>query len=250
MNEEKIRGNVPGSLRRAVFRPLGALYPKLDRAPRIFRAKSTLEAIARDSLDAYLHSVSILPNDLHGRLFSDRFRRELQGYTSMEVFRAHDRDCDTDDALSRIQYIDMKTYLPGDILTKVDRASMAHGLEVRVPLLDAELVNWACTLPPSLKLNGREGKYIFKKAMEGSVPDEILYREKMGFAVPLAGWFRGPLRETVRDRLLGPSMREAGMFDMDFVSRLIEQHSSGSRDFSPAIWALLIFEGFHRSLAA
>lgn len=250
MHEELVRGAVPPAVRRGVFGPAGALYPKMDWAPKIFRAKSTLQAIARDSLDAYLHSVSILPNDLHGRLFSDRFRRELQGYTSLEVFRKHAAECDTDDPLSIIQYLDFKTYLPGDILTKVDRASMAHSLEVRVPILDTELAAWAGTVPSSLKLKRREGKYIFKKALESRVPKSILYRDKMGFAVPLASWFRGPLRQTIQERLLGESMRDSGIFDMDFIERLLRQHLSGARDHSPPIWALLVFEGFYRAAAA
>lgn len=248
MHEEGVRGLLPAAIRRNVFGTAGAIYPKLDWAPKIFRAKSTFQAIARDSLDAYLHSVSILPNDLHGRLFARKFKSELQGYTSLEVFRRHAAECDADDHLSTIQYIDMKTYLPGDILTKVDRASMAHSLEVRVPLLDTELAAWAGTVPSSLKLKAGEGKYIFKKALEGRVPDSILYRDKMGFAVPLASWFRGPLKQTIHERLLGEPMRECGMFDMPFVERLLTQHVSGSRDHSPPIWALLVFEGFYRSV--
>ena len=248
MNEEKLRRSMPGFVRKNVFGTLGKLYPKMDWAPRIFRAKSTFEAIGRDSMDAYLHSVSILPNDLHGKLFTEKFRDELQGYTAMEVFRQHEKSCDTDDPLSKIQYIDMKTYLPGDILTKVDRASMAHSLEVRVPLLDADFVSWACSIPSELKLRGRQGKYVFKKALEGTVPDSILYREKMGFAVPLSSWFRGPLQKTVEERLLGSAMRDAGIFDIDYVSSLIKQHTSGARDHSPPIWALLVFDGFLRSL--
>jgi len=244
MHEQSVRNAIPNLVRQYVFGLAGAVYPKMDWAPRIFRAKSTLQAIARDSLDAYLHSVSILPNDLHGRLFSASFKRELQGYTSMEVFRQHMSNCNTDDELSRIQYLDMKTYLPGDILTKVDRASMAHSLEVRVPILDPEFASWACTLPSSLKLNRQEGKYIFKKALEGSVPDNILYRDKMGFAVPLASWFRGPLRTTVQDRLQGSALRECGIFDMDYIGVLLRQHFSGACNHSPPIWALLVFEGF------
>ena len=248
MNEERVRGLIPGPIRRGVFGLAGQLYPKMDWAPRIFRAKSTLEAIARDSLDAYLHSVSILPNDLHGRLFSSQFQTKLQGYSSRSVFTDHASRCDTDDPLSRIQYIDMKTYLPGDILTKVDRASMAHSLEVRVPLLDSGLTEWAGTLPASTKLRDGEGKYIFKKSLEGDVPNDILYRDKMGFAVPLANWFRDSLRETVHDRLIGDSMRESGIFDMGFVEQLLDQHTRGARDHSAPIWALLVFEGFHRNL--
>ncbi len=247
MHEEAVRGRIPAALRRGVFGPAGALYPKMDWAPKIFRAKSTLQAIARDSLDAYLHSVSILPNDLHGRLFSESFRRELQGYTSLEVFRRHLKTCDSDDPLTMIQYLDMKTYLPGDILTKVDRASMAHSLEVRVPILDADLAEWSGTVPSSLKLKAGEGKYIFKKALEPTVPDSILYRDKMGFAVPLASWFRGPLRDTVRDRLTGDVLSRSGIFDMSFIEGLVTQHVTGRRDHSSPIWALLVFEGFLRS---
>lgn len=248
MNEERIRSRLPEPIRRGLFGLAAAVYPKMDWAPRIFRAKSTLEAIARDSADAYLHSVSILANDLHGRLFNTAFKSELQGYTAREVFRQHMRDAETDDELSKIQYVDMKTYLPGDILTKVDRASMAHGLEVRVPILDSEFATWVCTLPSTLKLKGRHGKYIFKKALEGSVPKSILYREKMGFAVPLAQWFRGPLRETIGKRLLGATMQDAGIFDLEYIATLLNQHSLGTRDHSPAIWALLVFEGFCQSL--
>lgn len=250
MHEESVRSVMPAAIRRGVFGAAGGLYPKMDWAPKFLRAKSTLQAIARDSLDAYLHSVSILPNDLHGRLFSTKFQSELQGYTSLEVFRQHAQESNTDDPLSLIQYLDFKTYLPGDILTKVDRASMAHSLEVRVPILDTTLASWAGTVPSSLKLKGREGKYIFKKALEGRVPDSILYRDKMGFAVPLASWFRGPLKETIRSRLLGDAMADCGIFDMNFIERILKQHASGARDHSPPIWALLVFEGFLRSQAS
>ena len=116
----------------------------------------------------------------------------------------------SEDPLSQVQYADFKTYLPGDILTKVDRASMAISLEVRVPLLDHTLVEWAARLPPLLKLRGREGKFVFKSALEPYIPLEILYRPKQGFAVPLAAWFRGPLRQRLRETLSGPALREFG----------------------------------------
>lgn len=248
LNEERVRQAFPAALRRTVFRFLGAAYPKLDWAPRVFRAKSTFEAIARESASAYLHSVSILPNDVHGRLFSSRFNSELQDYSAARVFDRHLSNCGSEDPLSIVQYLDIKTYLPGDILTKVDRASMANSLEVRAPLLDSEFAAWVCTLPSDLKLRGREGKYLFKKAFERRLPEDILYREKMGFAVPLAKWFRGPLRSTVRKRLLGESMHDSGIFDMDFVETLLDQHVAGVRDHSPPIWALLVFENFYREL--
>ena len=244
--EERMRSLLPPSLRRPLFGALGRLYPKADWAPKIFRAKTTFQAMARDSLEGYLHSVSILSDEMRQSLFSDGLKRELQGYRAVEVFRRHASRAPTDHPLSLVQYLDMKTYLPGDILTKVDRASMAHALEVRVPILDHELVDWISGLPPDLKLRGREGKYLFKKALEPLLPREVLYRPKMGFSIPLASWFRGPLRERVRDGLLGGSMAESGLFNRDYLARLVEQHQSGVRDYSASLWTLLMFESFLR----
>ena len=112
-----------------------------------------------------------------------------------------------------IQYLDLKTYLVGDINTKVDRASMAHSLEVREPLMDHPLVEWLATLPSDLKLKGNEGKHLLKTAMAPYLADEILHRTKQGFAVPLARWFRGPLRQRVRDAILGPRLAATGFFN-------------------------------------
>jgi len=142
----------------------------------------------------------------------------------------------------------MKCYLPGDILTKVDRASMAHSLEVRVPILDHEFVDWVSGISPSMKLKGREGKYIFKRALRNYLSDQILYRPKMGFAVPLASWFRGPLKQRVKDSLLSGSLQDSGIFNNDFLKQLVNQHQSGLRDHSAAIWSLLMFEAFQRKL--
>ena len=141
----------------------------------------------------------------------------LQGYRAVEVLRRHALASPAQDALSQVQYLDLKTYLPGDILTKVDRASMAHALEVRSPLLDHELVEWMSGLPPQLKLRRGTGKYLLKKALRPLLPDELLYRQKMGFSVPLAAWLRGPLRERLRQRLTSPVMAQCGLFDMDYV---------------------------------
>lgn len=246
MNEERVRSMLPLALRGPVFGMLGRVYPKMDWAPKIFRAKSTLQALARESAAAYLHSVSIMHDAMRAQLFSSAFRSELQGYDATEVFRYHARKSPTDHPLSLVQYLDFKTYLPGDILTKVDRASMAHSLEVRVPILDHEFVEWVSGLPPALKLQNREGKYIFKKALEPHVPNDVLYRPKMGFAVPLASWFRGPLRSRVRTALLGQSLRETGIFNDAYLERIVNEHQSGMGEHSAAIWSLLMFESFVR----
>ena len=246
MAENRVRARMPSGLRRPLFGTLGKLYPKADWAPRMFRAKTTFEALSRDLVEGYFHGVSIMPDRMRDQLFSDRFRTELQGYRAIEVMRGHADKSPTDDPLSMIQYLDMKTYLPGDILTKVDRASMAHALEVRVPLLDHKLVEWISGLPPDMKLHGTEGKYVFKKSLESYLPDDILYRNKMGFAVPLASWFRGPLKQRVRDALLGPALAETGIFNTAFLAEMVEQHQSGRRDYSAPIWTLLMFEAFLR----
>jgi len=244
--EEKMRSLMPEGIRRHLFGFLGGVYPKADWAPKIFRAKSTFEAMARDSLEGYLHSVSLMSNQIRSSLFSENLKSDLQGYQAVEVFRRHAMQAPVDHPLSLVQYLDIKTYLPGDILTKVDRASMAHALEVRVPILDHQLVDWISGLPPEFKLKGREGKYIFKKALEPTLPDNILYRPKMGFAVPLDSWFRGPLREKVRDSILGDTMKDSGLFDHKYLKRLVDQHQSGVRDHTAPIWSLLMFDSFLR----
>ena len=247
--EDRVRSLLPLALRRPLFGFLGRVYPKLDWAPKVLRAKSTLQSLARDSVEGYFHSISVMGDPLRARLYSPAFKKSLGGHEAVDVMRRHAANAPTDHPLSLVQYLDLKTYLPGDILTKVDRASMAHALEVRSPFLDYQLVEWLATLPPDLKLRGREGKYLLKKAMEPHLPHEIMYRPKMGFAVPLAGWFRGPLRTTLREALLGPRMLDSGYFDRRVLEQMVDDHQSGLSDHSPALWSLLMFEGFLKRAA-
>jgi asparagine synthase (glutamine-hydrolysing) len=247
--EERLRAGLPQTVRAPLFGLLGRVYPKADWAPRVLRAKTTFEGMARGSVEAYFHGMSIVRGPMRKQLFSDAFRRQLGGYAAQEVFDRHAARADTDDPLALIQYLDLKTYLVGDINTKVDRASMAHSLEVREPLMDHELVEWLASLPPSFKIRGQEGKYLLKKAMEPMLPRDILYRPKMGFAVPLARWFRGPLKERVRQAVLGPRLEATGWFDRDYLEKLIVTHQSGARDYSAPLWTLLMFEAFLRRVA-
>ena len=246
--EERMRGALPKAVRQPLFSTLGRLYPKADWAPRMFRAKSTFEGIARSSVEAYFHSMSFIREPLRSQLYSSSFRAELGGYSAQCVFDRHAKRAETDDPLALIQYIDLHTYLVGDINTKVDRASMAHSLEVREPLMDHELVEWLASLPSSLKIRKGETKYLFKKAMEPYLPSAIMYRPKMGFAVPLARWLRGPLRARVRSALLGGQMAECEIFNMATIRLLVEQHESGARDHSTPIWSLLMFDAFLRNI--
>ncbi|WP_151446684.1 XrtA/PEP-CTERM system amidotransferase [Lacisediminimonas profundi] len=248
--EDRLRQLLPPALRRPLFGALGRWYPKADWAPRVLRARSTFESLARDLPDGYFHGVSLMTDRQRAQLFSPAFKRQLQGFQASDMMRAHARNAPDGDALATIQYLDFKTWLPGDILTKVDRASMAHGLEVRVPLLDHQFVEWAATLPSSLKLRGGEGKYLLKKAMEPSLPHALLYRSKKGFSVPLAVWLRGPLRQPMQAALLGPRLGATGYFDMQCIASLVSQHLSGASDHSAALWALLMFEAFLRKTDA
>ena len=242
--EERVRASLPLGLRRAVFGALGRIYPKLDWAPRALRGKTTFQGLARDTVDGYLHAVSLSSQETRARIYSGDFRRELGGRSGADVFRAHVAGKTFADSMALVQYLDYKTYLPGDILTKVDRASMAHSLEVRVPFLDYEFVEWTARLPSNVKLRGGEGKYILKKALEPLLPRAVLYRAKMGFAVPLDMWFRGSLRDHIAEMVRGPRLAASGVFEPRALAAVVDEHVSGRRDHSAVLWALLMYDGF------
>lgn len=244
LHEERMRNMLPYQYRKIVFGLMAQMYPKMDWAPKMFRAKATLQALARNSIHGYMHGISFLSKPFREKIYSRSFRNVLQGYDAVEVLERHARNSPTDNPMSLVQYLDLKTYLPGDILTKVDRASMAHSLEVRVPLLDHKLVEWISGLQPDMKLRSKEGKYIFKKSLEKYLPKEILYRKKMGFSVPLSEWFRGPLREKVEKSLRGEMLNDSGYFNTDQLNKIIVQHQRGIRDHSTAIWSLMMFDAF------
>jgi len=246
--EERLRSALPAAVRQPLFGLLGRVYPKADWAPRVFRAKTTFEGMSRNSVEAYFHSVSVLRGPMRNLLFSPALKAELAGYSALQVFDRHAARAGTDDPLALIQYLDLKTYLVGDINTKVDRASMAHSLEVREPLMDHKLIEWLATLPSSMKVRGSEGKFLLKKALEPRLPNEVLYRPKMGFSVPLARWFRGPLKQRVRDAVLGERLAATGWFNRDYLQHLVDAHQSGASDYSSPLWSLLMFEAFLRNV--
>lgn len=236
--ENDLRRHVPPFLRRNVFGPLGRMYPPLAWAPRVFRAKATLESLSRSPLGGYFNSISIFRPGEKQYLFTGDFKRTLAGYDSMDVLQHHYDRAGTEDLLSRIQYVDIKTYLPDDILAKVDRASMAVSLEVRAPLLDQKLMECAARIPSSLKLNGGNGKYIFKKAIANQVPAEVLDRRKQGFAVPLNRWFRKELREMTHEILFN---NDDGVLDRNCLTKIWTEHQKGTYDRSAHLWSVLMY---------
>jgi asparagine synthase (glutamine-hydrolysing) len=240
MWEDGLRSRIPAALRRGVVGPLGRAYPKLGWAPRVFRARNTLQSLARSPIDGYFYGISCCcPPDLKSALLSGDVRRALGCYDPADVLRYHYLRAGEIDPLSRIQYVDMKTYLVDDILVKVDRASMANSLEVRCPLLDHKLMELIARMPSSLKLRNGGGKYIFKKAIAPVVGAEILERRKRGFGVPVAEWFRGELKELAYEKLI---RRGDEALDGAFVARCWDQHQKGLRDWSALLWCVLMFQ--------
>ena len=238
--EERVRSLMPTGFRRSVFGALAKGYPKADWAPQMFRAKSTFEALARDGDEAYALSVGVTGPAMRARLFSDGLKRELQGHRAEDRYVTAMRNAPAREHLDRAQYADLKIWLPGDILTKVDRTSMAVSLEAREPLLDHRLVEFGARLPVSMRLRGGTGKWLMKKALRGTLPDEILYRKKMGFVSPIGSWFRGPLLGEAQ-RVVA-RMNETGWFAPGVLDDVVDAHQAGKSDHGRLLWQLVMFE--------
>jgi asparagine synthase (glutamine-hydrolysing) len=240
--EDRLRRLVPQALRSPVFGALGAVYPKADWAPRPLRAKTTLLSLAGSSEAGYARAIGIVPPELREGLYSDEFRRLRGEYRAEHPFEDMMRGAPARSGLDRAQYADLKFWLPGDILTKVDRTSMAVSLEAREPLLDHRLIEFAASLPEELRLKRGQGKWLLKKAMRRYLPDDILYRQKQGFVTPIAQWFRGPLAETARAIATSTTLARSGWFDTQRLSAVAEAHIAGRSDNGRLLWQLLMLE--------
>ncbi|MGF1685679.1 amidotransferase 1, exosortase A system-associated [Photobacterium japonica] len=242
--EQRLRNAIPQPIRKPLFGTLGCLYPKADWAPQPLRAKTTFQSLAMDMVEGYASSVSKIRAAERHKLFSPAYNRQLNGYNGIDILHQHAKRLPTDDPLKQIQYLDFKTWLPGDILTKVDRASMAHGLEVRAPLLDHEFIEWAYSINSRNNIKGNEGKYAFKKSLEGRVSNDILYRPKMGFGMPIAHWFRTTLQPSLHQNVLSEAMCDSGFFNVDWLKKMVHDHQHGYRDHGVSLWCLLMFSQF------
>lgn len=243
--EERVRGLLPESVR-GVFGALGRAYPKADWAPRPLRAKTTLLALAQDGGEAYARAVGVTTPEVRLGLYSDAARAQLGGHRAEDRYVATMRNAPARDGLDRAQYADFKHWLPGDILTKMDRTSMAVSLEAREPLLDYRFVEFAATLPASLRIRGGQGKWLMKKALEPYLPRDILYRPKMGFVTPVSAWFRKALADEAAALARSPVLAGSGWFEPKAIARLAEEHRSGRAEHGRTLWQLMMLE---RSLA-
>ena len=240
--EDRVRGLMPQALRGSLLGGLGAIYPKADWAPRPLRAKATLLALAGSSEQGYARAIGVLPPELRQSLYTPDFLRLRGDYRAEQPFEALMRGAPARSGLDRAQYADIKFWLPGDILTKVDRTSMAVSLEAREPLLDHRLVEFAATLPENLRLKRGEGKWLLKQTMRRYLPDDILYRQKQGFVTPIAQWFRGPLAEAARGIGASTALARTGWFVPRVLGEMAEAHISGRFDHSRLLWQLLMLD--------
>ena len=242
--EEQLRGLLPSWFRRTVFGTLATLYPKADWAPRVFRGKATFQNLARSHIEGYFRSISAVQPEVKQQLLHPQVRERLGAYDTADVLGAYYEKAKHADPMARILYVDVKTYMTDDILAKVDRASMAHSLEVRAPLLDHRFMELAASIPASLKLKGTAGKYILKKSLEGTLSHDILYRNKMGFAVPLERWFRVELKDLAHTLLFEEQTHQ--YINMDTVKTLWKEHQSGLRNRATELWTVLMFRMWER----
>jgi asparagine synthase (glutamine-hydrolysing) len=242
VNEERVRALAPLSLRQATFGAAGALYPKLDWAPRPMRLRTTLQSLGKSRAAGYAHAIAANLPERIDKILSRDFLAALDSYEPESVV-ADALGVDEEHPLIAAQRADFATWLPGRMLVKVDRAAMAHGLEVRPPLLDHRLVEWAGRLDPSLKLDGGEGKRILKSALEKRLPREILYRKKQGFALPVSDWLRrvdGPLSRLETSN----RWKTSGLFEAKSVEQMMAAHRRGASDCGQELWTLIMFDAF------
>lgn len=239
LRENMVRSFFPGCAGQWLFQALGHLYPKADYLPKVFRGKAFISNVARDPVEAYFFSMSAFYETWKQKLFNPEVNKALSSYSSSELFhRFYDR-APAEDHLSKLQYVDIKTYLCEDILTKVDRASMAVSLEVRCPILDHKFMEYVARIPSKHKLNGKDGKHIFKKALKRYLPDSVLYRRKMGFGVPIQEWLRTDVSGYARELILDGNASQ-NLFQKPFLNRIWKEHQRGIRNWSTELWTVMM----------
>jgi asparagine synthase (glutamine-hydrolysing) len=247
LGEARLRRWLPGPVRAGLIGPLGRIYPKADWLPRPLRARYLLQNLGASPERAYFGDVSIIRGEEKAALISADLRRRLGDYDPFDAFVRHFDRRRGLDPLSRLLYVDLKSWLAHDILVKVDRMSMANGLEVRAPLLDHKVIEFAATVPPDLKYRGRESKYLLKRHLAGRVPRSVVHRPKHGFEIPLARWLRGELRDVAHDLLFAPRSLARGYFRPERVRVMWAEHQRGTRDQASGIWSLMMLELWHRT---
>ena len=230
----------PGILARALARSAAGLWPSGARG------RGVMDLMGADGLGRYLRLMTGRRAETARTLLTPESRGRVTPDATMAALRCLAAEGRAPDYVSMLQYLDVRSYLPDDILAKVDRASMLVSLETRVPLLDHVLMEFVATMPSDLKLRDGVGKAILKKLMAERLPAELIYRPKMGFGVPLGAWFRKELADYARDTLLGTRARGRGLFDAQAVERVLDEHQHRGQDRASQLWSLVAFEEWAR----
>ncbi|MDI6781739.1 MAG: asparagine synthase (glutamine-hydrolyzing) [bacterium] len=238
--EDRVRNIIPTFIKRS-------LRPLLNHYPDFLPAKSYLSNVCSSFEEAFMLSRSTGMPEIQQKIYSQEFISKITGYDSFSVLEPYLKRSKGWDTLSRAQYIDAKTYLPDDILVKVDRMSMAVSLEVRAPFLDHKLIEFVGSIPSNLRLHNGILKYILKRSMEGILPQEILKRKKKGFSVPISMWFKKELKTMMEEILFSPRASQRGYFNPYYVRMMWEDHQKGIKDFSSQFWCLLMLELWERA---
>lgn len=239
--ENQLRDKFPSWLRNNIFPVLANLAGYINATP-FRRAKTLLTSLSVEPAMGFYMSNSMITDHLWDSIASDSTKQALNGYHPSKITLDAYNNADGPDHLAKILHTDMQTYLPGGILVKVDRMSMANSLEVRAPILDYKLMEYAATIPSSMKFKNGEKKYILKEIFKPFLPSDILYRKKMGFSVPLAQWLRTELKDTAEERLLNRSKGLNNYFKPEAIKQLWQQHQSGNYDHSTPLWSMLMFQ--------
>ena len=239
--ENRLRSLFPESVRKSVFplfsKLLSGFNNKLCK-----KGTSLLNTLSVSPALGFYQSNSQITDRVWDQIVTPETRQHLRGYHPSQITTDFYQSCKAPDHLSRILYTDMKTYLPGDILVKVDRMSMANSLEVRAPILDYQMIEFSATLPSTMKFKNGEKKYLLKEAFKADLPSDILYRKKMGFSVPLADWLRGELKLLAQAKLFNAAGGLSDYFKMDEIKKLWDQHQANKQDHSTPLWSMLMFQ--------
>jgi asparagine synthase (glutamine-hydrolysing) len=241
-----VRQLVPESHASTVLEAAAALAPHGSWVPKPLRFRSLLRGAARTSMETYWNETAISDHDQRRDLYAASYRAALSGRDPFALLEEYPGFSKPWDPTSRLQYADFKTYLADGILTKVDRSSMAHGLEVRVPLLDHQLVEFIASVPSSRKVSWGQGKGLLKASLRGVVPRPILDRKKHGFTPPVGRWFEGPMGTRFEEQVLAGSPFVSGFLDMDSLRRVWRDQRAGARTATRLLWAILVLEAWAR----
>lgn len=240
MMEARLRAALPTALRRSMFGALGAMWPASAKLPQPLRLKTIFENLAVGDAEAFYRDLVWLRSDMREALYTPDFMAELKGFTPVEAVYPYYAGSDAQDALGRSQDADIHFYMTDDVLVKVDRMSMAHSLEVRSPLLDHRIIEFAARLPSDLKVDGRCGKLPLRELAARRLPREILDQPKHGFSIPSARWLRNELRPLAESMIFDRNRFFSDILDERTVRQMWGEHLNKTRDHSVFLWGLMM----------